>query len=144
MFARELLCECVQEAMPLLVKHHCEVMGDKYPLDPRWEEYALLERLGRYVVFTMRDEGNLIGYSAFYVDRHMHSKAFTHAVNDVFYVERFRRDARVLGFLRYCMKQLRAEGAKHIEFECADKNALGLILHEIGFQYGGRRLGINI
>ncbi len=48
-FARELLCECVQEAQPLLERHHAE-MGTKYPLDPQWSEYAALERMGRFVV----------------------------------------------------------------------------------------------
>jgi GNAT superfamily N-acetyltransferase len=87
-FARELLCEVVQEVQPLLDLHYRELClhQDVIKLDPMWPEYALLEQLERFVVFTARDEGRLVGYSAFFLNRHMHYGGFTVAQNDVLFL----------------------------------------------------------
>jgi hypothetical protein len=144
-FARELLCECIEEMQPLLAQHHREIMLEHYALDPRWEDYALLERMQRYALFTARDRGALVGYAGFYVDRHMHSLQFVHARNDVFYIVPSKRATPMaLGFLRYCRRQLKAQGARYIGFECSQRNLLAPILQAIGFQPEGQSLGMHL
>lgn len=134
-FRSELLCECVQEVAPLLELHHRELMQQSIPLYPRWDDYALLERMGRYTVFTARDNGLLVGYSAFYVDRHMHSAGFTFARNDVFYIrEDHRGGMTAMRFLRYTHEQLKGLGAQHIGYLCKFHNNLAALLHRLGFE----------
>lgn len=134
-FRQELLCEVVQEAQPLLEAHHAELNGDRMLLDPRWQDYALLEQLGRYAVFTARDDGRLVGYSAFYVNRHMHSAQFTNAQNDVFYVDPAKRSGMLPArFLRYTHDQLKAIGAQRVGYLCKLTNNLRAILHRLGFE----------
>jgi hypothetical protein len=98
-FARELLCEVVREVQPLLIAHHDE-MQPGMPLDPDYEQYTLLERLGRFVVFTGREEGRLVCYSSFHLIRHMQSRQFVQALNDVFYlIPEVRRGITAMRFI---------------------------------------------
>ena len=132
-FTRELLCECVQEAQPLLIAHHAE-MEPGFPLDPDYEQYALLETLGRFAVFTGRDDGKLVCYSAFHLIRHMQSKGFAQAVNDLFYLTpEVRRGITALRFLRYCEDALKLEGAQQIVYFCSPHNNLAPILHRLQY-----------
>jgi hypothetical protein len=135
-FARELLCECVQEVQPLLEKHYDELTlrKDIVKLDPQWKEYALLEQLGRFVVFTARDEGRLVGYSAYFLLRHMHYAALTVAQNDVFWLDpQCRRGMSPVRFLRWCDKQLASEGVDKAIYHCKLSNQLAPILRRLGY-----------
>jgi GNAT superfamily N-acetyltransferase len=119
-FARELLCECVQEAMPLLDLHYRELClhQDVIKLDPMWKEYALLEQLERFVVFTARDDaGALVGYNAFFLNRHLHYGGFTVAQNDVLFVHpQSRRGSLALKFIDWTEPALRELGAQKLTY----------------------------
>lgn len=142
-YRQEFLCECVREAMPLIEQHHRELMPHAIPLDPCWDDYALLERLGRFVVFTARREGALVGYSAFHVARHLQSGGFPRAINEVFYVApEHRRGTVPLGFLRFSHARLKELGARHIAYAYKASNNLGAILHRLGFADEERVAGI--
>jgi hypothetical protein len=135
-FARELLCEVVEEVQPLLEKHYAELTlnQDVVKLDPQWERYALLESLGSLVIFTARDGGMLAGYNAFFISHHMHYAALKVAQNDVFYVsEDHRKGSAPLRFLRYCEAQLKADGAHKIVYHCKPSNQFANILIRMGF-----------
>lgn len=135
-FARELLCECVQEAQPLLELHYRELClhRDVIQLDPRWEEYALLERLERFVVFTAREDGRLVGYSAFFVTKHLHYAGLVHAQNDVLFVEpAARRGTTALRFLAFCEEQLRAAGVRKLTYHIKFNLDWRPLLHRRGY-----------
>lgn len=143
-FAQELLCECVKEVMPLLQMHHAEVMphGEAIPLDPDWDCYALLERLGRFVVFTARDDGRLVGYAAFHLMPHLQSRQFLRAVNEVIFVApEHRRGMLALSFVKHCHDRLTAAGARHIAYESPLTSNLAPILHRIGYEDEARVVG---
>jgi GNAT superfamily N-acetyltransferase len=136
-FARELLCEVVQEVQPLLQLHYEELClhRDVIKLDPCWQEYALLEQLERFVVFTARDEGRLIGYSAFFITRHLHYAGLVYAQNDVLFIEpAARRGTTALRFLAYCEEQLRGIGVRKLTYHIKFSLDWRPILHRMGFQ----------
>lgn len=135
-FARELLCEVVQEVQPLLIAHYEELTlhKDIVKLDPQWDQYALLEKMERFTVFTARDGGALVGYSAYFVNRHIHYAGLVHASNDVFYIDpAHRRGTTALRFLRHCEEQLRAQGVKKLMYHCKPSNNFAPILHRLGY-----------
>ena len=136
-FARELLCEVVQEVQPLLQQHYAELTlhKDVVKLDPQWEQYALLEQLERFVVFTVRDDGALVGYAAFFVMKHLHYAGLVHAQNDVLFLARpHRRGTTALRFLAYCEEQLRAIGAHKLTYHVKFSLDWRPILHRQGYQ----------
>lgn len=134
-FARELLCEVVQEVQPLLIDHYEELTKrkDVVKLDPQWDQYALLEKLDRFVVFTARDDGNLVGYNAFFVQAHMHYAGLKVAQNDVFFlVDDYRRGTTALRFLRYTEDALKRIDVRKVVYHCKPVNNLAPILHRLG------------
>jgi L-amino acid N-acyltransferase YncA len=135
-FARELICQVIDEVQPLLEAHYQELTRNKevVKLEPRWSEYAALERMGCFVVLTARDEGALIGYNAFFVNPHMHYAALRVAQNDVFYLrEDHRRGTTALRFLRWSEQECRAMGAHKLVYHCKLSNKFAPILHRLGY-----------
>lgn len=136
-FARELLCEVVQEVQPLLELHYLELCKNKdiVRLKPRWDMYTALEAAGCFVVLTARDDGKLVGYNAFFIAPNMHYADFMVAQCDVFYLdESYRRGATALRFLRFTESALKAAGAQKLCYHCKLTNNLAPILHRM--QYG--------
>jgi hypothetical protein len=135
-FARELLCEVVQEVQPLLELHYRELClhRDVIKLDPRWETYAALEQAGAFVVLTAREGEELIGYNAFFFNRHMHYGGFTVAQNDVLFLHpAFRRGTTALRFLDFSEQQMRELDADKISYHIKFSMDWRPILHRRGY-----------
>lgn len=135
-FQQELLCEVVQEVQPLLDLHYRELClhRDVIELDPQWREYAILEQMGRFVVFTARDDGRLIGYNAFFLNKHMHYGGFTVAQNDVLFLHpEQRRGTTALKFLDDTEARCKALGAQKITYHIKLALDWRPILHRRGY-----------
>lgn len=135
-FAREILCEVVQEAQPLLLAHYAELTlrKDVVKLDPMWQEYRLLEQLGRFVIFTARDDGQLVGYAAYFLNKHLHYSALMVAQNDVLFLHPDkRRGTTALRFLDYAEDQLKAMGAQKLVYHIKFSLDWRPILHRKGY-----------
>lgn len=135
-YRREFLCEVVNEAEPLLQMHYDELATDKdrAALDPAWEEYAALEGMGRFHVFTAREDSRLVGYSAFFLNKHRHHGALVTATNDVLFLHPDQRRGRTgIDFIRFCEAQLKALGAQHIGWAAKPGTPLITILHRLGY-----------
>lgn len=123
-FRTETLFDVIDEVRPLLEAHYeaLTLNKDRVKLDPMWERYAALEAAGAFVVFTARDEaGKLVGYSAFFIQHHLHYAALKTAINDVLWLApEQRRGVAGIRLIRYCEQQLMALGVDkltwHIKF----------------------------
>lgn len=107
-FQRELVYQVVHEVDELLKLHYQELTlnKDRIALNPMWERYAALEQADAFVVFTARDNGVLIGYSAFFVNRHMHYGDLVICNNDVLFLHPDHRTGRTgIKLIRYCEEQ---------------------------------------
>ena len=73
-FAREALYEMSAEVGRLLQAHYEELAKnqDRVKLNVDWERYAQLAQSGSYLVFTVRNDGVLVGYSGFFTSPHPH------------------------------------------------------------------------
>lgn len=66
----------------------CAWYGERdFDIDPDFEQYDALTRVGALVLITMRDEGDLVGYVTGTCFRGMHHRHFIVAQSDSFYVE---------------------------------------------------------
>jgi GNAT superfamily N-acetyltransferase len=127
----------VQEVQPLLQLHYNELTlhKDVIKLDPMWPEYALLEQLERFMVLTAREEGQLVGYNAFFLNRHMHYGGFTVAQNDVLFLHpEFRRGTTGLRFIDWTEEALWKLGADKITYHIKFSLDWRPILHRRGYQ----------
>jgi GNAT superfamily N-acetyltransferase len=104
-YQQESLFDIVNEVDDLLRLHYEELClnRDKIKLDPMWDRYAELERSGNLVLFTVRDDKKLIGYSAFLVTKHLHYGMLTLAINDVLFLHPDYRSGRIgIKLIRMC------------------------------------------
>lgn len=91
----------------MLAGHYDELTlnKDRVKLKPRWDTYEAMEDAGAFTILTARDParfGQLVGYNAFFVNRHMHYEDLVVAMNDVFYLHPdYRTGANALRFLRF-------------------------------------------
>lgn len=137
-FARELLCEVVQEVQPLLDAHYLELAKhqDRVKLDVRWEHYAALEAAGSFLVFTAREDGILIGYSAFFSSPHPHYAGLRLVSNDVLFLDKAHRVGRTgIRLIKFCEEQVAAlyPGDTCLTWHAKEQTPLAGMLHRIGY-----------
>jgi GNAT superfamily N-acetyltransferase len=85
------------EFWPLLQKQWHEIANfkDSIPLDPNFSAYARADQEKRLLVLTARQEGQLIGYSVFFLVFSPHYQSTLFAINDVIYVSPEHRKGRL-------------------------------------------------
>jgi GNAT superfamily N-acetyltransferase len=137
-YARESFAGCIDEALPLLAKHHAEI--DSYPdipLDVDRERYAAVEAAGGLRVYTARCEGLLLGYAVFCVSRNAHSRDSLQAVQDAVYLDPdYRRGDIGISLLRYAERQMAAEGVELLHHYVKRRHPmLGRILARLGYEH---------
>lgn len=98
-FQKELLADVAAEVQPLLEQHYVELARnrDVVKLNPDWARYQVMELTGALIVFTARDNGRLIGYSAFTTYKHPHYQDLQMVSNDVLFLRKDYR--RVQGWM---------------------------------------------
>lgn len=134
--------ESVELAQPdcnkLIQLHWKEIANWKgeVPLEPRWEEIHALERDGRIVLLTLRENGELIGYSMFVLNIHLHYRSLTVATNDVLFVRPDKRKSRLgLRLIKESEKYVKEIGANKITWHMKPFKSFGDILEKLGYTH---------
>ena len=76
--------ELIMETEDIIAANYGETAQFHQPMDIDWEMYMLLEE--KFLAFTMRDEGFVVGILFFAVDRYPHIKSWVMAQQLTFYV----------------------------------------------------------
>lgn len=120
-FQKERLQDIYDEILPILKEHYTEIASYlDIKFEPNIEEYYKLEDMGFFIVYTAREDNELIGYNAFFIKNNMHYKSCKVASEDVIYI---RKDKRGFGkhFIKWCDEQLKSIGVHvvthHIKFK---------------------------
>lgn len=135
-FHREFLCEVVQEIEPLIHQHYQELVqeSDRLKIEPRWQDYAALERMGFFHMFTARADGKLAGYGAFFLNKHLHHSNLTSAVNDALFLHPDHRAGMTgIRLIRFCESELKAMGADKVCIHAKQGTSLHPILERLGY-----------
>jgi len=97
-FATESYEQVIEEIKPLNAQHWDEIALNKdfIGLDPDYEFYEAMDRLGRMVVATARDDdGPLIGYAIYFLGPHKHYREHLWAISDIYWIHPEHRRGRV-------------------------------------------------
>lgn len=125
----------IEEMQPLLAQHYQELTLHKevVKLHPVWDRYMTLQSVGAFKLLTVRDEGKLIGYSAFFITQHMHYAELDVAINDVFYIDpAYRAGPTAFRMIRFAEAMLKDEVQK-LTYHYKFGNKLALILDRMGY-----------
>lgn len=113
----------------LMLAQWAETGDARFPLDPNWAMYELMDRTGRLVILVLRDDGRAIGYAGGMVHPHMNSRGVPVATIPTWYVEDMPgRPFIEKALLQEVARRLVALGAQRVTIEThADKNAARLL-----------------
>lgn len=116
---------------------------DAVPLAVDWGHLKGLEHAGSYWVISARLGNRLVGYNAFFMNRHTRHRYTVYAVNDVIYLAREeRRGGAGLRFLRESDRLLKEAGAIKAQYGVklhvrlgVSKGTLGDVLARLGYRH---------
>ena len=136
-FARERMEDVVSEMKLRHQAHWNETEAHRHglALNPDYEIFIRYERAGRYVLFTLRNDGRLQGNCALYLDKSTHTQTLI-ATEDTLYLlpeARKRRAARQ--FIKYCETALKSLGVKEINVSVKTVNKAGRFFRMLGYRH---------
>lgn len=121
------------EALPLLREHYKEIARfQDIPLDVDIDQYVALDKAGVIRCYTARGEGELIGYSNYFVRAHPHFKSSIQALSDILYIAPSHRGFGK-SFLLWCEQQLRNEHIQEVYQSVTTQYEFGSLLERIGY-----------
>jgi len=89
---------------------------DKIKLNPNWDAYESMESSGHLRIFTVRENGVLIGYFFAVVSVNLHYKDHLLAENDLIYIKKaHRRGFTGVNLIKFAEKCLRDDGVSIIK-----------------------------
>ena len=147
MIGFERLDDLLADGLEDMLFDHWQEVGldhDAVPLAPDWEHYRDIERQGIFRVIAMRDFGALVGYNAFFVNKHLHYRHTLHAGNDVIWLRPDKRKGMAgVRLLRDSERLLRAAGVvkiiyhikPHVLLGARKSGNLGDILLRLGYRH---------
>ena len=133
---QETLFQIADEVDELLQLHYEELTlyKERVALDPIWSRYNEMESAGSFYVFTVRDDGKLVGYSAFFLVPHMHYAAMRMAHNDVIFLRKDYRDAHTgKRLIELCESRMKELGADRITWHVKLSLDWSPLLHRMGY-----------
>jgi len=133
-FQREQAHTCFQEVLPLLESYRREVgYYTNLKLDPEFDRYEQLEKLGALRAYTARLENKIIGFCVFHFYPHLHFKKNIFALQDILYIKPEHRGFGY-SFLKWCNEQLKTDGASVIYYSVSLNFNYGSLLKRLGFR----------
>jgi hypothetical protein len=136
-YARERMEDILGEMIPLHQLHWKETEEHRHGLElnPDYEKFIRHERAGRALVFTLRQDGRLLGNFSLYLARSMHTQTLMATEDTLFLLPEARKGrtaARFIGYAECCLKQL---GAREINVSVKLVNKALRYFQIIGYQH---------
>ena len=107
---------------------------DTIKLNPDFDRYLKLEKKNLLVIITCREDTTLIGYSIFFLYKHLHYQDHLFASNDVlFLIKSARKGRQGIKLIRESERILKTLGVLRLSFHVKPKNDFSPILSRIGY-----------
>jgi hypothetical protein len=128
--------QVVPDIHELIKLHYDEIALHKeaIPLDPDWDRYKNLENLDMLFIATVRDEGKLVGYSVFFITRHMHYNSTLMASNDILYLHPdYRHGMSGIKLIKFSESQLKKLNVTKVLWHIKFQKDFRKILYRMGY-----------
>lgn len=132
----EPVLQCREEMLSLLDEHYEELTLNKeiVKLNPNWPEYDRREKAGKFIYITARDGGVLIGYSAWFIDYHIHYADLKVAMNDVIFLKKkYRQGMTGIKLIKYSEATMKESSVNKIMWHIKESNDFRPILERMGY-----------
>lgn len=136
-FAVERIEDIEGEMKPLHLAHwnETEEHRDRLPFNPDYDTFIRYERAGRYVLFTLRAEGHLLGNCAMYLSVSAHTQTLMAKEDTLYLLPSARRGRTAMHFVAYVERALKHMGAKEINITVKMVNKAGRFFRLLGYSH---------
>lgn len=134
----ETVDECLVDIQPLIEDHWQEIgiHKDKMKLNPDYNAYYSLEKLGMLHIVTARESDELVGYFISIVQPHIHYKSNIQAMNDILFVDkRFRGRSLGIKLFLFAEKELKKIGVSFISIHSKTQQDLKPLVERLGYTH---------
>lgn len=136
LFQREPIGSLWPELLPLATAHWREVRWDlDSEANPDQAKLAAADDAGVYRIFTARQDGELIGYAAYWIAHHTQNSTSLEADADAIYLRPDRRIGRTgTDLIKYADEALRAMGVRMVYQHVRGARDFGPVLERLGYE----------
>lgn len=126
-----------EEIKPLHRAHwdETETHSHGLPFNPDYQTFIRHERAGRYVLFTLRKEGELLGNCAMYLNRSTHTQTLLATEDTLFLLPAARRGRSAFKFVDYIERSLQQMGVREITISVKLVNKAGKFFQASGYRH---------
>ncbi|SHL43264.1 hypothetical protein SAMN05216428_102390 [Nitrosospira sp. Nsp11] len=136
-FAVERIEDIADEIKPLHKCHWDETEAHRHglPFNPDYETFFRYERAGRYILFTLRKDGELLGDCAMYLDKSAHTQTLIATEDTLYLLPEARRGRAAIKFVAYVESALKQLGAREINITVKTVNTAGRFFQALGYSH---------
>lgn len=127
----------LDEAKPILDAYYKDLIPEhSLPFEPNLEQYFNAYDCGNLVCITCRDDGKLVGVSAFFLLPYLYSRLHRIAIEDLYYVcESHRKGSIGIRLLKEAEKVLKFNGASIINVVSKAHQDRTTLYERLGYRY---------
>ena len=121
----------------LLEEHYAELTLDKdvMKLAPDWDKYNQLNNDGKLSVVAAYNDAEMVGYSVFFLNEHIHYKNNIIANNDVLFLRATHRLGMTgVKLIKYSEMILQQLGVSKVIWHIKQAKDFRKLLHRMGYQ----------
>lgn len=138
----ERLSDVLDEIKPVHQAHWQET--EKYrhgiELNPNYEYMCNAEANGRFMLFTVRHEGKLVGNCMMYLSKSTHTQRWVAEEDTIFILPEYRKGRLGVRLIHYVEQVLRGMGVTEIRVTVKTVNKVGTLLTHLGYNHTGNQL----
>lgn len=126
--------ELIDEMVPLIIRHWIEVGRKDVKLEPQFDHYLKLQKMGWIKTFTARSRGVLAGYAVFIIKEHHHYSLARWAIQDLIYLAKEHRKGWAgYRFVKFMDRMLEDDDVSVISMSVNYERDFGSLLARLGY-----------
>jgi hypothetical protein len=136
-FAVERMEDIVDEMRPLHQAHWNETEAHRHglPFNPDYQTFVRYERAGRFILFTLRSDGVLLGNCAMYLSPSAHTQTLIATEDTLYFLPEARIGNMAGNFIAYCENALQSLGVREINVSVKTVNKAGRFFKMLGYKH---------
>ena len=134
--------DVLEEIKPLHAAHWSETETYRHgvQLNPDYAYMVNAERSGRFILFTVRHEGLLVGNCMMYLSRSTHTQKWVAEEDTIFILPEYRKGRLGVRLIRYVEDVLRNMGITEIRITVKTVNTVAKLMMRMGYAHTGNQL----
>jgi len=134
--------DLVDEIKPLHAAHWAETESYRHgiELNADYDYMVNAERQGRFILFTVRYEGTLVGNCMMYLSKSTHTQKWVAEEDTIFILPEYRKGRLGVRLIRYVEDVLRNMGISEIRITVKTVNTVAKLMMRMGYAHTGNQL----